>query len=75
MYDLGQFVITTVAVTGVILNNHRLRLCFVLWIFSNAATSLYHLEAGQWGLLARDLIFLILALHGWYKWGKSHKSN
>jgi len=68
--QLLQFAVSGVAIIGVILNNRRLRLCFILWILSNAGTAIFHIQAGQWGLVFRDLIFLILAFQGWFMWGK-----
>lgn len=64
------WLVTVVAVTGVILNNRRLRACFILWTFSNAASAAIHLTTGPMALVARDLIFLALAAHGWILWGK-----
>ena len=61
---------TVVALAGVILNNHRIRWCFVLWWFSNAASGGLHVAAGMWSLAIRDLAFLVLAVHGWRCWGK-----
>jgi len=59
-----------VAVAGVILNNYRLRLCFLLWLASNSASAGLHLNAGMYGLAARDVVFLVLAIHGLILWGK-----
>jgi nicotinamide riboside transporter PnuC len=58
------------AITGVVLNNRRLRACFVIWILSNLMSAEIHLAAGLWSLAARDLVFLCLAVEGWVKWGK-----
>lgn len=63
-------VATTLAVAGVILNNHRLRFCFVLWIVSNAMSLAIHLDAGIWSLAARDGAFWLLAIHGLWRWGR-----
>ena len=68
--QLLQFAVAGVAIFGVHLNNHRKRCCFLLWILSNAGTATFHILAGQWGLVFRDLIFLILAVQGWILWGK-----
>jgi len=63
-----QFAVSVLAIVGVVLNNHRLRWCFVLWILSNTGTAFFHFAAHQWGLLFRDVIFLILAIQGWFLW-------
>jgi len=59
---------TVIAVAGVVLNNHRRRACFVVWMFSNAGSAAIHLTAGIWALLARDLIFFALAIQGLWLW-------
>jgi len=56
------------AVWGVLLNNHRRRRCFVVWMFSNSLTAAIHLYAGLWSLLVRDVLFLALAVHGYIAW-------
>lgn len=65
-----QFLVSAAAIYGVILNNHRIRFCFLIWIFTNAAAGIFHVQSAQYGLLFRDLVFLILAVHGWFLWKK-----
>ena len=59
---------TVIAVLGVILNNSRLIWCFPLWIVSNSLTAWIHYRTQIWSLLLRDLIFLALAVWGWWLW-------
>lgn len=69
--EIAGWLVSLVAVGGVVLNNYGRRLCFVVWIFSNAATAALHLmTAAPMGLVARDVVFLALAVHGWLKWSK-----
>ena len=70
MIELIGTVSTILAITGVILNNRRLRLCFLVWLVSNGLTLIIHAQTGVWSLVVRDGIFLILAVEGWIKWGK-----
>ncbi len=58
------------AVAGVWLNNRKLRGCFYLWLVSNSLSAVLHGQAGLWSLLARDVIFLALAVEGIVKWRK-----
>jgi|APSaa5957512622_1039677.scaffolds.fasta_scaffold214144_1 nicotinamide riboside transporter PnuC len=60
-----------VAIAGVILNNRRRRCCFLLWIGSNAASAMIHMSTDPiiWTMVARDLLFLALAIDGWRRWG------
>ena len=59
---------TAIAIAGVVGNNHRRIWCFPLWWASNTLTAAIHYHAGLWGLLARDLVFLALAVWGWFAW-------
>lgn len=68
MLELVGIVATVLAILGVVLNNRRLRNCFLLWLLSNSMTAAIHAYAGIWSLFARDVVFLILAVEGWYKW-------
>lgn len=66
---LGK-IVTILAVTGVILNNRKMKGCFCLWIFSNSLCAYIHWGAGLNSLFVRDIIFLCLAVEGWYKWSR-----
>ena len=70
MLELIGTISTILAVTGVILNNRRLRVCFLVWMVSNSLTLIIHGHTGIWSLAVRDGIFLILAVEGWIKWGR-----
>lgn len=71
MGDLGfmfELLATGLAVSGCWLNNRRRRVCFVVWIASNLICMVLHFSAGLGGLVVRDVLFSILAVHGWYCW-------
>jgi hypothetical protein len=65
----GQLVATALAVGGVLLNNARIRWCFPVWFVSNVICLRYHLQARLWGMAVRDVIFIGLAIAGWFQWG------
>ena len=71
--EIIGIIATTFAVVGVITNNRRLRLCFILWLVSNSLTGYIHVQVGPWSLVARDVIFSVLAIEGWFKWGRRAK--
>jgi nicotinamide riboside transporter PnuC len=75
MIELIGTVSTILAIAGVILNNRRLRTCFLLWLISNSLSLIIHTQTGVWSLVARDGIFLILAIEGWIKWGRKSKKT
>lgn len=60
--------VTGIAVTGVILNNHRRHECFYLWLVSNALSAVIHAASGMVALTCRDVIFFALAIHGLAAW-------
>ena len=69
--DLNEIVGTVaaiLAVAGVLLNNRKLRMCFILWMVSNALSAGIHACAGPWSLMLRDVVFFVLAIEGWIKW-------
>lgn len=68
MIEMIGAIATTIAIAGVLLNNYRRRSCFLLWIFSNTFTLIIHAYIGVWSLAARDVVFLVLAVHGLYAW-------
>ncbi len=68
--EIVGIIATALAVIGVVLNNRRLRICFILWMVSNALTAGIHGNAAIWSLFVRDVIFFSLAIEGWIKWRK-----
>lgn len=62
--------VTAVSVVGVLLNNRRLRSCFLVWLASNAASFGLHAAAGMTGLAVRDAAFFALAIQGYVLWGR-----
>ena len=68
MIELIGSIATVIAIIGVIANNRKLRWCFLLWMISNAMSLIIHFDAGIWSLVARDAVFLVLAVEGYCKW-------
>jgi nicotinamide riboside transporter PnuC len=66
---------TAIAIIGVVLNNYRNRVCFCLWLVSNSLTFGIHCHAQIWSLAARDIVFLALACHGWFRWKTQEASK
>ena len=62
--EIFGVIATALAIIGVVFNNFRCRECFVLWVVSNAITAVIHYRARIYSLLARDVIFLVLAVAG-----------
>ena len=75
MVEIIGTIITIIAVSGVLLNNHRRRECFYLWLVSNALSAGVHLYAGMYALTVRDTIFFCLAIHGLIYWRNAERGT
>ena len=71
MIEAIAFISGVLAVTGVIFNNHKMRVCFPVWIVSNIMAGVVHYDSGVMMMLWRDVAFTMLAVHGWRTWGKN----
>ena len=72
MIEIIGAISSVIAIAGVAANNRRIRWCFLLWVVSNTLSLAIHAHAGIWSLAARYALFLILAVEGWFKWGKKN---
>lgn len=70
MSELFGTVVLVIAVAGVLLNNRKLRICFIFWMVSNALSACIHAWVGPYSLMLRDLAFFVLSIEGWFKWGR-----
>lgn len=66
---------TVLAVIGVLANNYRLRWCFLVWFVSTSLSLTVHImifrdHADVWPLALRDVVFMVLAVEGYIKWGR-----
>lgn len=68
MLEIIGAVSAVLAVGGVLLNNRKYRCCFVLWMISNFLSALIHSQTGPVSLVIRDVIFLVLAVEGYWLW-------
>ena len=68
LIEATSIVAMCIAVAGVVLNNHRRREGFILFLLSNALCAAVHCHSHLSGMFARDSIFFALAIHGWWKW-------
>ncbi len=62
-------------VLGAVLNNRKLRVCFLIWMVSNTLSAGIHISVGVWSMLIRDIVFFILVVEGWFKWKKKKKND
>jgi len=75
MLEIIGTLATIIAITGVVLNNYKHWWCFYLWLVSNSLTAGIHLYLACYSLFARDVVFMVLAVHGLWKWRTERKKN
>ena len=63
-------VATVIAVVGVVLMNYKRRACHLVFCFSNLLFIAIHLSTNPpiVSMVGRDLVFLGLAVAGWFQW-------
>jgi nicotinamide riboside transporter PnuC len=66
--EILGIIATILAVTGVICNNRKMVACFYFWLLSNGLSGVIHFNCGIYSLLARDIVFWVLAIEGLIKW-------
>jgi hypothetical protein len=67
-YNRIGWLVTALAITGVVLNNFQLWPCFLVWMASNTLSAAIHFGMGPRSLFVRDILFLILAAVGLWQW-------
>jgi nicotinamide riboside transporter PnuC len=70
MSEAIGWVATALAVAGCVCINRRLRAGFVCWILANGLSWYLHAEAGMLAMIVRDAVFTVLAVSGWWAWGR-----
>jgi len=70
MSEIIGTIVLVLGVAGVLLNNRKLRMCFILWMVSNLLSVGIHAWAGIWSLMIRDAVFFVLSIEGWIMWGR-----
>ncbi len=76
-YAIIGWLATVGAIIGVLLNNCRLRTCFIVWFITNTISASLHVrgyllgDSAMLSLAVRDTIFMLLTAHGWWAWGRN----
>ena len=63
-----EYLAMFLGVLGAWLVARKNRWGFMSWIFSNFLWITFAIINSHWGLLTQMIIFLILAIYGWYNW-------
>jgi hypothetical protein len=62
------WVVAAVSITGVLLNIHRRRICFVLWGFSSATWAVADFLHGLPQQAAVQVVYFVLSGYGLLRW-------
>jgi nicotinamide riboside transporter PnuC len=68
--DIFPWVVSAFSIIGVVLNIKKMRICFYIWLFTNASWTIVDFV---FGLYAQSLLFLVytgLAVYGIIEWKK-----
>ena len=68
-----MWIITTICLTGTILNAKKKKICFWFWALGNILWAIYDFRSGLYSRLALDIVQLVLAIYGLYEWNKEEK--
>jgi len=76
MIEIFGWIAVVCALTGCVLNNRKMILCFWFWMVSNVICAHLHVRAVDMEpLYWRDVAFFVLAVVGYYKWRKPTKQG
>ena len=65
-----SWIVTGLALIGVVLNIHKNSLCFVFWIITNAFWCIYDYHKDMFAQSFLFFVYFLLAIWGLIKWEK-----
>ena len=68
--DIFPWVVSFMSIVGVILNIKKMRVCFWIWLFTNAAWMVVDFIIGMYAQAFLFFVYTILAIYGLYEWRK-----
>ena len=63
-----MWIVTLLSLTGVVLNIHKRRECYLVWLVTNLSWMIYDWMIGAWEQSALFAVYLILSVWGFVKW-------
>lgn len=60
--------IAVFAVIGTVLNVYKKRICFLIWMITNATWIIIDFIYGVYAQSALMFVYFFLAIHGWFMW-------
>jgi len=68
IFELVTWLITAIAIIGVVANIQKRQWCFVLWIFSNSAWAVIDYYRAIYAQAFLFTVYALLAVWGLYAW-------
>ena len=69
------WLIATASLAGVVMNIHKMRICFAVWFFSNAAWAVVDFAHEMPAQGALQVVEAGLCVWGWCKWAPKTESK
>jgi nicotinamide riboside transporter PnuC len=70
MTDLLHWMIVIASLVGVVLNIHRLRACFAIWLITNTAWCIVDVSHGLYSQATLQAVYAGLSVYGLIQWGR-----
>ena len=65
------WVLAVLSLVGIILNIHKKRICFIIWMITNFAWMLVDIKKNIPAQAFLFFVYFLLAIWGWVKWKKA----
>lgn len=73
--EIFSYVLAAISLTGTILNIKKVKYCFYIWAFTNAAWIVYDVLMLTWGRIPLDALHFVTAVWGIFSWSKKAKKE
>jgi len=70
MIEIIMWIVTALSLIGTVANVHKKRWCFGVWIFTNAAWTLYDIHKIAYPQAFLQFTYLCISIYGLVKWGR-----
>ena len=65
-----MWLITALSLAGTILNVYKKRVCFIIWVFTNATWCIHDFRIGELEQSSLFAVYFLISIWGVVKWGK-----
>ena len=69
------WILAALSLVGVVLNIHKRRAGFAVWMGTNAAWAVIDWQSGLYAQSALFVVYFVLAVWGWVRWRKQKERD